>query len=75
VITGKEEKIMETEEKTPKMAKALLWAGIVTLLVGLKLIFSYIVPGLKTPGELLLSGGLLLVCTVQLFKIRAGLSK
>ena len=66
---------METEEKTSKLAKALLWTGIATLLVGVKLLLSFVIPGLKTPGELLLSAGLLLACTAQLFSMRARVSK
>ena len=69
-IIGKEEKIMETKEKTSKMAKALLWAGIIMLLVGVKLLLSYFFPGLRTPGELALSGGLLLIYTVKILGIR-----
>ena len=51
----------------------LFWIGIVTLLVGIKLVLSFFVPGLKTPGELVLSGALLLVCTVNIFSLRAKL--
>ena len=53
--------------------KNLLWIGIVTLLVGIKLILSFFIPGLKTPGELVLSGILLLVCTGSIFKLRSNL--
>jgi hypothetical protein len=49
------------------LSNKLFWTGVVTSLVGLKLLFSFFIPGLKTPGELLLSGFLLLVCAVQLF--------
>jgi hypothetical protein len=55
------------------LSSNLLWIGIVTLLVGVKLVLSYFVPGLKTPGELVLSGGLLLVTTVRVFALRRGL--
>ena len=51
--------------------KQLFWIGIVTLLVGLKLIFSFFIPGLKTQGELILSGVLLLVCTGSIFRLRS----
>ena len=53
------------------LARNLLWIGVVTLLVGGKLVLSFFVPGLRTPGELLLSGGLLLVTTVSVFRVRA----
>jgi hypothetical protein len=53
------------------LKKNLFWIGIVTLLVGIKLILSFFIPGLKTPGELVLSGILLLVCTVNIFTLRS----
>ena len=56
-------------------SKTLFWVGIVTTLVGVKLILSYYIPGLKTPGELILSGILLLVCSVQIFVLRTKLTK
>ena len=50
-----------------KLAKAiqtgLLGAGIIMFLVSIKLLLSYFVPGLKTQGELILSGALLLIYT------------
>ncbi len=49
--------------------KKLFWTGIATLLVSLKLLLSFFVPGLKTPGELVLSGVLLIACTWQIFDI------
>jgi hypothetical protein len=52
------------------LVQNLTWCGVVTLLVGLKLVLSYVVPGLKTPGELVLSGGLLLIYTVRIFHLR-----
>jgi hypothetical protein len=55
------------------MRRDLLWIGIVTLLVGVKLVLSYFFPALKTRGELLLSGGLLLVYTIRIFGMRSKL--
>lgn len=51
--------------------KNLYWIGIVTLLVGIKLILSFFFPGLKTSGELVLSGALLIVCTINIFSLRS----
>jgi hypothetical protein len=51
--------------------KQLFWIGIVTLLVGLKFILSFFIPGLKTEGELVLSGILLLACTASIFRLRS----
>ena len=45
-----------------KEMKGLL---IVTSLVGLKLVLSFVVPGLKTPGELVWTGSILLVFTIK----------
>ena len=56
------------------LGRNLLWSGVVTLLVGTKLVLSYFVPGLRTPGELVLSGGLLLIYTVRLFNLRAAVA-
>ena len=53
--------------------KKLFWTGIATLLVSLKLLLSFFVPGLKTPGELVLSGILLIACAWQIFDIYANL--
>jgi hypothetical protein len=55
--------------------KKLFWTGIATLLVSLKLLFSFFVPGLKTPGELVLSGVLLIACTWQIFDIYSNLKQ
>jgi hypothetical protein len=57
------------------LSRNLLWSGIVTLIVGLKLVVSYLAPGLKTPGELMLSGGLLLVYTARIFRVRYRLER
>jgi hypothetical protein len=57
------------------MKRDLLWTGIVTLFVGVKLILSYFVPALKTRGELLLSGGLLLLYTIRIFNLRSRLGR
>lgn len=62
-------------EYARSLSRNLLWTGIIMSLVGAKLLLSYIVPGLRTPGELLLSGILLLVYTVRIFALRAGLEK
>jgi len=43
----------------------LLGAGIIMLLVSIKLLLSYFLPGLKTSGELILSGILLLIYTIK----------
>ena len=51
--------------------KKLFWTGIATLLTSLKLLLSYFVPGLKTSGELVISGILLLACAWQIFDIYA----
>ena len=55
--------------------KKLFWTGIATLLVSLKLLLSFFVPGLKTPGELVLSGVLLIACTWQIFDIYSNLKQ
>lgn len=60
-------------ENAGSQKKNLFWIGIVTLLVGIKLILSFFIPGLKTPGELVLSGALLLVCTMSIFNLRSRL--
>ena len=39
----------------------------ISLLVGLKLILSYFAPGLKTPGELIWTGAVLLLYTARAF--------
>ena len=57
------------------LSKHLLWFGIINLLVGIKLIASFVVPGLKTPGELILSGCLLLVYTVKIWSLRSKVDK
>lgn len=62
-------------EYARSLSRNLLWAGIVTLLVEAKLVLSFFVPGLKTPGELLLSGALLLVYTARIFSLRSGLER
>ena len=40
---------------------------LISLLVGLKLILSYFVPGLKTPGELVWTGAILLIYTLKTY--------
>jgi len=39
-------------------------SGIAALLVGFKLVLSYFIPRLKTPGELVWSGALLIIYSV-----------
>jgi len=65
--TNGESKNLKTVEKK------LFWTGIATLLVSLKLLFSFFIPGLKTPGELVMSGVLLIACTWQIFDIYSNL--
>ena len=55
------------------LGKDLLWAGIITGLVGCKLVLSFFFPGLRTPGEMLLSGMLLLIYTIRILYIRSKL--
>jgi len=50
--------------------KHLLWFGIINLIVGFKLIVSFVWPGLRTPGELILSGGILLIYSVKIWSLR-----
>ena len=66
------DKMNETKnmKSNRSLKKNLFWIGIVTLLVGIKLILSFFIPGLKTPGELVLSGALLIVCTINIFSLR-----
>ena len=58
-----------------KAEKKLFWTGIATLLVSLKLLLSFFIPGLKTPGELVLSGVLLIACTWQILEIYSNLKR
>lgn len=53
------------------VSKTMLWTGIVALLVGAKLILSYAIPGLRTPGELVWSGALLLIYTARVLSLRS----
>ena len=50
--------------------KNLFWFGIINLIVGLKLTLSFFWPGLRTPGELLLSGALLLIYAAKIWSLR-----
>ena len=52
-----------------EMKTGLLGAGIIMFLVSIKLLLSYFVPGLKTSGELILSGALLLIYTIKTFSL------
>ena len=51
--------------------KNLMWIGCITGLIGVKLMLSFLFPGLRTPGELLLSGALLLIYTGIIFATRS----
>ena len=53
------------------LSNKLFWTGVITLIVGAKLIITFFAPSLRAPGELPLSGFLLLVCTVQLFLLHS----
>ena len=53
-----------------RFEKHLLWFGIINLIVGFKLIASFVWPGLRTPGELILSGGVLLIYSVKIWILR-----
>jgi hypothetical protein len=53
------------------LANKLFWTAVITLIVGLKLIVTFFAPSLRAPAEPLLGGFLLLVCTVQLYLLRA----
>ena len=50
-----------------EIKKGLLSTGIIMMLVAIKLLLSFFLPGLKKPGELVLSGFLLLVYTIKSF--------
>jgi len=59
-----------TEQKNAhKIKNGLLGAGIIMLLVSIKLLLSYFVPGLQTSGELILSGALLLIYSIKTFSL------
>jgi hypothetical protein len=66
---------MKNNELKIYIRKNLFWFGVINLLVGLKLILSYIFPGLKTPGELMLSGLLLIIYAIKIWLIRLKLDK
>jgi hypothetical protein len=53
------------------ISSTMLWTGVVALLVGLKLVGSYFVPALRTRGEMLWSGALLLIYTARILSLRA----
>jgi len=55
--------------------KHLLWFGIISMLVGIKLVASFIWPGLKTQGELVLSGGLLLIYSFKIWSLRSKINE
>ena len=60
----KMEKILD-QKLTKAIKTGLLGAGIIMFLVSIKLLISYFVPGLKTSGELVLSGILLFIYTIK----------
>lgn len=62
-------------DRSRELSRNLQWIGIIMLLVGAKLLVSFFVPALKSPGELALSGGLLLVYSIKTFRLRSGLVK
>jgi hypothetical protein len=53
------------------LSTKLFWTGVINLIVGVKLLLTFFVPGLRAPGEELLSGFLLLVCTMQLLLLHS----
>ena len=57
------------------LSSKLFWTGVITLIVGVKLIITFFAPSLRAPGELPLSGFLLLVCTVQLFLLHSSVKQ
>jgi len=57
------------------LSTKLFWTGVVVLLVAVKLLLSFFWPGLRAPGELLVAVFLLLVSTVQIFVLSAGLRR
>jgi hypothetical protein len=60
-------------EAVRNLGRDLKWNGAIILLVGSKLLLSFFFPGLRTPGELLLSGGLLLFYGVRTLQLGKGL--
>lgn len=49
--------------------KKLFWTGVAVSLVCLKLLLSIFIPGLRTPGELVIGAIILLACSIQIFSI------
>ena len=49
------------------LKKRLMEIGIITLIISVKLILSTLIPQLKTPGELVWTGLILLIYTVKIF--------
>lgn len=49
------------------LKKRLIEIGIITLIISVKLILSSIIPQLKTPGELVWTGLILLIYTGKIF--------
>lgn len=62
-------------KKMGNIDRNLLGIGIIMALVGIKLVLSFFFEGLKTPGELLLSGGLLLIYSFKTFHMRSLLDR
>jgi len=49
------------------LKKRLMEISIITLIIGVKLILSSLIPQLKTPGELVWTGLILLIYTGKVF--------
>jgi len=49
------------------LRKRLMEIGVITLIISMKLILSSIIPQLKTPGELVWTGLVLLIYTGKIF--------
>lgn len=49
------------------LRKRFMEIGIITLIVSMKLMLSSLIPGLKTPGELMWTGFILLIYTMKIF--------
>ena len=62
---------LSNREFSQYVSKNLFWFGIINLLVAGKLLLSNFIPGLKTPGELLISGVLLLIYSGKMWHLRS----
>jgi len=52
------------------LQKQLFWFGVINLIAGTKLIISFFIPGLRTRGELILSGILLIIYYFKIWRTR-----